>query len=220
MTDTERTDIATALADVRRAYRLLWAYQRHILNYNQFIRERLRFEHYYTHYQMSHPSNPELTWAWDLLQFVLIGFESVRRTTDDMSYPNGEWWNYPKANDALLYVLVESDTGFRDAYNRGKAEPNPTVFPDVLTTKSRLHLYLLLNRQDRLERLNWHEIVKAVGGKWPKPALVAAHPTVVGVNIYGEIFDLAALGDEKAVFKAVDNFAELAKTHLGIDLSL
>lgn len=212
-------DLSEALTDVRRAYRLLWAFQRRMLDYNRCIRDRLGFEHYDMHYCFSRPNSyPEKKWMWDWLPGVLVGFESVRRTSDLSSYPNGDWTNYLKAGDAALLVMVESDSEFLIASATGKGEPSPLKFSDVKTAKSRLHLRLIVNQVDRDEKLSWHYQVLPAVKSWPESGQVVDHPKVKGIVLTGEAYDLAELGDEEAVLAACDQFADNVSKKLGVKL--
>lgn len=211
--------LAEALTDVRRAYRLLWAFQRRMLDYNRCIRDRLGFEHYNMYYYGDRPnSDPEKKWMWDWLPGALVGFESVRRIADVSSYPNRDWTNHLKAGDAALLVMVESDSEFRTARATGKGEPNPLKFSDVKTAKSRLHLRLVVNQVDRDEKLNWHYQVLSTVKSWPEAGQMVDHPKVKGIVLYGEAYDLAELGDEEVVLAACDQFADNVSKKLGVKL--
>jgi hypothetical protein len=219
MVDAENRGLHAALADVRRAYRLLWAYQRRIIDYNRCIRERLGFEHYYVHYITSRPGHqPDRAWTWDLLPCMLLGFLSVRRKQEIALYPRGEWTNYPKAGDVLLEVLMESDSAFHHALATGKSEPNPLRFADVSESESRLHLRLALNQRDRSERLNWYYEILLPIQQWPASGKSSDHPSVGDVKLYSEVFNLEDLGNEDAVLKAVDRLSNAVQKTFAIAL--
>lgn len=79
MSNFESNDLNAALADVRRAYRLLWGYQKRILYIVAEIREQLGFIPSQVEYQFDTPDQKiedPRRWMWDALPFSMIGFEA------------------------------------------------------------------------------------------------------------------------------------------------
>lgn len=207
-------ELAHALADVRRAYRLLWAFQKRVTQYAAFIRERLGFERYNVDYAFDKPGRSiEGCWTWDLLPFTLIGLEGVKRVAAVERYPNGAWQNFPKRGDQLLYIHVVSDTALYDAYYNGDREPDPTHFAPAQDTRSELHLAVVENRVDRREAANWHDVILDQIETWPKHGQVL-EDAGARVGLYGEVIDLAEVPDQKTLAARVDGFAEAVKRHL------
>ena len=208
------SDLSAALSDVRRAYRLLWGFQKRILQYNAFIRERLGYARYTVDYQFGRlDKGIEGKWSWDLLPGALIGFEAVRLTALVDSYPQGEWWNYPKAGDRLLYVNVVADTALLEARERCSHEPNPLSFAAPESTRSELQLWVLENRADRTDRTNWQDSLVRRVATWPgHMEVVMDEATALG--LYCEIFDLIKIGDEDDLAVRIDEFAAAADNAL------
>ncbi|RJF83323.1 hypothetical protein D3877_01095 [Azospirillum cavernae] len=197
-----------ALADVRRAYRLLWSYQKRVLNIVAMIREQLGFVPHHIEYQFSRPGqrmeSPE-TWMWDALPFSLIGFDATNQ---------GD----PKAIGArLLYIEVVSDTGLMIEKDRGGGdwEPNPLVFSPLEESRSELLLYLVENRRNRRGDVSWrNNIMPEV--EWPLADGGHDYKTA-GVRTYGERIDLVELGDPVALSNRVELFRINADRELAGD---
>ncbi|WP_428483469.1 hypothetical protein [Rhodopila sp.] len=209
------TELAEALADVRRAYRLLWAFQKRILDYNRIIRERLEFSHWSSDspFKMS-TWNPETRSVWGMLPMVNISFRASRRR-DDTQYKNGKWSEYPRMNDAVLCVWSRSDTGM-PAF--ASTDPNPLTFRNVEECQTKLCLYLVLNRPNREIAVSlWgasehcFNIVAGAG-------TMVSHPKIDGIDIFGMDFDLAELPDEHALLKGIEAFSTAAGNALGVPL--
>ena len=201
----------TALADVRRAYRLLWAYQRRVMKYNQWIRDRLGFQKYNVEYLFNRPGGDlESRWSWDSLPFSSIGFESVRCVADPDTYERKEWMNYPKAGDALLYVEVVSDSAIKDA--SWSKEPDPLRFAPVEECRTELKVWLVVNRIDRSSITNWHHTLVKEAPEWPKQGEVVNDAR--GIDIYCDIIDLSAVDNQESLDRWIDEFAKAVEEKL------
>lgn len=207
MTDSDRNDLAAALADVRRAYRLLWGYQKRILHIVAEIREQLGFIPSWIEYQFDQADQKiedPRRWMWDALPFSMIGFEAEQ----------GE--DRGQRGSRLLYIDVVSDTGLAQekSRSRGNWEPKPDRFPSPEDCRSELRLYILQNSSDREdENFNWHRDVVVEVGRWTADG-TAYRDVSAGVLIYGETIDLVELGNRDALAARVERFHGNAQRQL------
>ncbi|WP_044549400.1 hypothetical protein [Azospirillum lipoferum] len=206
MTEANCNDLAAALADVRRAYRLLWGYQKRILHIVAEIREQLGFMPSLIEYQFDTPDQKiedPRRWMWDALPFSMIGFEAEQ----------GE--DRAQRGSRLLYIDVVSDTGLEQEADRcgDKWEPKPDRFQPPEDCRSELRLYILQNSRKRDENFNWHRDVVVEVGHW-KAEGTAYKDESTDVLIYGETIDLIELGNRAALAARIDRFHVSAQTLL------
>ncbi|WP_143961334.1 hypothetical protein [Litoribacter populi] len=101
-----KEDLETIFLDVRKAYRLLFAYQSRVLDIIKFIGNELNFT-----YQGGHPKYSDLTprsgkgtlenWAWDWLNIYCYGFNFKDKIISE--------------NETFRFsAILVSDTGFYD----------------------------------------------------------------------------------------------------------
>jgi hypothetical protein len=190
----DHLELSSALADVRRAYRLLWGFQRRMDDLANAFSQHLEFQNYY---------EKEKVGLWARLQMISYGYFFVRKTHRLEDYPSGDYVNFPQRNDMMLYIWLESDTEFTRAYERTKKEPIPTEFNDVNQSKSQLHAHLYLNKRDRREKTNWFDTSARTSNRIEYDRLTD-HKSVEDMQCYGCRWDLTDLGDEDAVLAAAD----------------
>lgn len=196
----DRSELSHALADVRRAYRLLWAYQRRMNDLATAFSHHLGFRSYY--------QEQEKTGGWSKLPMISFGYLSVRTVHPDSKYQNDKWWDYPRAGDMLLYLWLESDSGFTQSRkNSGKGEPNPLDFPSVDEAQTSLHADILLNEINRTEITNWAEIASKY---------VHRGTLLGGIKRCGLRFDVTDLGDEESVLASAEKLKSQAIGSFGI----
>ena len=192
----DRNELRSALADVRHAYRLLWAFQRRMDDLTTTFSRHLGFRDY--------GKLPENIGGWAKLPMISYEYLFVRATAKDQ----GGWNNLPRSGDMLLALWLQSDTEFTAAWERNRQEPNPLEFRDAeKEARSQLHARIFLNTQDRTESTNWLYIVERTAQKWQDQ--VTAHNKIEGITISPRVvFDLSDLGDEHAVLEAADTLKE------------
>lgn len=215
-------DLAAALTDVRRAYRLLWAYQKRVTQCATFIRDRLGFEHGYVDYQFRPPKNDiEHHWAWDGLPFALAGFVSTKRAAED----GGTGIKRAKRRqvaDLLLYVNVVSDTALEACLYEDdwQHEPDAAKLGQPESSNSELWLYLAKLHAGRAPSVATPKVVvERINneGCWPENGQTL-HNAAIGIDMYVEYIDLAALGDQDCLAARIDLFAENAARELSVVL--
>lgn len=190
-------ELATALTDVRRAYRLLWAYQRRVLDTVTRIAaafDDLSFVHWLPH-DFDRPAgastNPAEKWAGDLLPMLSASFLYLPSSADRTMANKGQW---------MLDVAVVSDSGYPEGDQL--SEPDPAKFEPVEVSNSSIELYVFQSLSRRPIRwINdlWH------GVEWPGHLQLqeSADPAA---RMFGMSFDLAGLGTADRIQTAVSKF--------------
>jgi len=185
----KKNELAAALVDVRRAYRLLHAYHRRLQDllhttHDFLMNDNFQFEHW-------SPINvsrlPQSTkpffgshWAWDMTPGYQV--ECVwRRSKEKASHK--------------IHVHAIADTGY-DASAEG--EPNPATFESAETSRSEIRVGLY---RARTKKPDW-------GAAWNLLSVKAnrkngdVHVVAVGNDEYSHRYfdvDIVELGDEHAV---------------------
>lgn len=147
------TDLHDAYADLRHATRVVWAYQRRVLDVLQVIRDAIpEMERYELHIGQYEEPHKALSinygpgwWAWDTMPFVDMAFHHLERDrADNWVSTRGTW---------LIEVRFWADTGYSWAPGR---EPDPSKFDPIEECQSRLML-TMLKGTDRPEVKAWRD---------------------------------------------------------------
>lgn len=192
-----RDELSAALTDVRRAYRLLWAYQRRMDDLTNTFARHLGFVDYWFE-----PDDKE---GWARLPMVSYGRAYLRYSSGE--YPRREYWNYPKPGDLMLNFWIESDSEHRRLGEQSswKREPNPIEFRDAAESKSLVHVDIFANLIDRQEITNWRDgILRPTYYLEHEDNRLVDHAKVPGIKIFTQTFDLVDLGDGDAIVDAAD----------------
>lgn len=129
-----REELSATLADVRRAYRLIHAYQRRVWDLLRVIdqtaaRGGLAFDHWQPMNVNAPPKAKtkffEWCWAWDFVPAYDLGCEWVGKAG--------------KKVVKRVFVIVKADTGYKQ---RGNKEPDAADFPPAEACATEVHLGL------------------------------------------------------------------------------
>jgi hypothetical protein len=201
-------DAKSALLDVRKAYRLIFLYQRRILDLVKVIKKQFE-QHVF--YQWSpcncdpppiRDSDPLKRWAWDFIP--MYDFSILYLPSNAAS--NGK----PQPGDWMLEIHFLTDDGFP---HEQEPEPNPsdpTEFRPVQSSASTVVLAAYL-------------CTKAVKGNWFwdvwnemdwQKEETKDYPDF-GIKLVYKRFPLADMLDEKAVRSAVEQFKEFCHHNFG-----
>jgi hypothetical protein len=194
-------DLQKALIDVRKAYRLLWIYQRHIVDVIGLISNLLQYSF----------------WRWDTSQ---IGRIPGRATTNP--FGEGEWiwstlplyrmsllyfpneldWNVQLRGQWMLEVFIESDTG--SSANEDETEPGPSSFIPADQSETVLRLYAWYCTQDG--SLDWFEDIWQKLD-WPEhDDELTEERSEAPVRVARKSFEMSSLYDRGRVERAVNEF--------------
>ncbi|WP_437947569.1 hypothetical protein WME98_43595 [Sorangium sp. So ce296] len=186
----KNVDLAGALADVRRAYRLLHAYHRRLCDLlqltDEFLAERgFEFDRWAPINVARLPQStkpffrPE-HWAWDLTPAYQV--ECV-------------WQGSSNGTHCKIHIHAIADTGYDDSCD---GEPDATSFKSAETAASELRIGLHRTRATKPDWSSaWSQLSRMANRKNG-----AEHKVRVGGDEYAyRYFDLnlAALGDEGAI---------------------
>jgi hypothetical protein len=206
---SENDALVAAFIDVRRAYRIIWMYQRRVLDLVSEIAEKFDLVFYAWSPQEydrlgRFTTDPTKNWAWDMLPLYNTSF---------LYLPEGADPNRIRAGDWMLEIAVISDQGYN-----GKAlengEVDASLFLPAEKTRSILGLYAW--RGTKALDCNWfNSIWDSEKMDWPKDGELAENARN-NIKIVGKVFELSSLSDYAAVEAAVANFKLLVGNKLGI----
>ena len=114
-------NLKASLSEVRKAYRLLYLYQRRVMDLVQFIGDEMGFDFISGHPWFGHPigtassANPNRS-AWDWLPMYYYDF-------------------YFEKGEMQLGIIVQADTGFFDSDNEEKSKIEDFGDPDHAETR-------------------------------------------------------------------------------------
>ncbi len=192
---TEEATLQTALADVRRAYRLLWCYQERLFDVVKTITGEfsdLRFYGWHSQNggRFDQGTNPLGRGAW--FAFPQMNVSHL--------YKSGDNPNRLMKGDWMLDIYIASDSGYDAAYN-ASGSTDPTEFPGVEESRSLLNLYAYCCTDDLPG--NWLTHVWHATD-WPEPDGKPVPSPDVPVTRIGRSFDIAELPDKDSVLRAVN----------------
>ncbi len=204
--------LAEALTDVRKAYRLLWNYQRRVFDVVRLVVDEFDDMSFY-YWQTMHSgrpcnsgANPMARWAWDMLPMVEASYLFLPGGIDRNATLPGQW---------MLEVNVSSDSGFEQ--NDDRTEPDPADFADAAASTSTITLYAWYCTGQT--SLNWFNGIWR-NTEWPAEEgdwfVEHAEPPF---KIFGRRIDLAHLPDQASVTTAAASFRADASARFGVPLA-
>ncbi|MDI9849517.1 hypothetical protein QM467_15785 [Rhodoblastus sp. 17X3] len=205
---TGNSELSLALLDVRRAYRLLWSYQRRMLDMMCVIADAFE-EHEFYVWEPSYfeppckrTRDPSKHWAWDMLPMVNMAY---------LCLPEGADRNHPKKGQWMLEILLTSDSGFE--LSETENEPDSKTFAPAENAESTLTLLAWQCTADT--DLNWHAKMWAAHD-YPEGDDVLTDLDEMPFRVLSKTFELSTLADRNAVRAAVAQFQALVDEKMGI----
>jgi hypothetical protein len=201
-------ELGKALTDVRKAFRLLWVYQRRLLDIIHVITDQFDHKFYCWDAMGGRPpgrmtTDPTDEWAWSMLPFYQLCLLYLPPNVTVGQIKKGEW---------LLEISIQSDDGY--PVGEEENEPDPTLFPNAEASGSFLYLRAWYCKQPL--KLNWYSQVWRET-EWP--AVEFADVPKLAVAIVEKSLSLAALGDKEAVEASIADFKGLLHKHLGLSFA-
>ena len=200
--------LSEALTDVRKAYRLVWSYQRRLLDLAKIVLGAFPEHEFYAWRPRVGDPPPQLTgnpmqrWAWDFLPLAEVCF---------LFLPGGADRNAPKAGEWMVELRVRVDSGHEGYEEEG--EVDPARFKRAEDSASTLWLYMWLC--DEGVSKNWYNWVWQ-RGPWPVvDGTSVPHPDGP-FRIVGRQVDLATLPDRASLEAMVADFRTMATQALGV----
>jgi len=197
------SDFAKALVDVRKAYRLLFMYQKNILSTiekfsGEFDAEPCWWTPVHNYPPVQRSSNVFERSAWDLLPLYSTGFLFKKSGTHMENHEPGDW---------LLSLELMTDS----EYEWDRAEPNPVNFEDAESSSSYL-IASIFYCAKALESQHWYYGIWN-NEEYPEDG-VDAYTTERNIVVVKKDIDLHELENENAIGAEVNAFKQLLKDHL------
>jgi hypothetical protein len=195
-------DLQHALIDVRKAYRLIWLYQRRVVDIIRLITDTLgyRFYHWDTEDSIGRMPGQTTTdpfsegrWIWATLPLYRMSLLYLPTTLE---------WNVQKKGEWMLEIFVETDTGA--AEREDESEPTPSEFKAADQSETFLRLYAWYCTGD--ENSDWFSNIW-YKLDWPEQddEVTVEHPAVP-VRIVRKSLELSKLADRASVERAIAEF--------------
>jgi len=200
-------DLSSSLADVRRAYRLIWGYQRRIMDLVQIFEDEFPSHEFYAWSPLSFARPTQLTtspihkWAWDGLPFYKASFLYALAGSDPNHHRVGEW---------LFEVTLDADN-VDFAPLRG--EPDASKFPDAETTASTVKLIAWKCVENGT--FNWYHDLWSKG-EWPPVDEVSFEQPNYAVKSLSITVELDELPDREAALTLIARFKAATFDQLGL----
>ena len=195
----ENDDVARALVEVRKAYRLLYVYQCRVIDMMKAIAGGLGCQFYWQGFRA--PRDEPLEKPIALLPMWINCFLFLPEKQHHTALKKGDW---------MLSLRLISDTTFTPPDWDG--DPDITKLPSFESAKSVLQFHVYLSLEDQQRDWNY--------GVWNSlgwPPIDEVHDFDHGIRTYAQVFDLAALATKAAIDAAVSEFKEQLRVKLGID---
>ena len=123
---TTTNDFTNSLIDVRKAYRLLFLYQKRVMELVQFMGDTLSFSYQggWSRFSSNTPRNSKGSldnWSWDWLNMYFYEFNFAIKEIDK--------------NKIKFSILLQSDTGYYDSQSDSKVNVESFLLPENSETK-------------------------------------------------------------------------------------
>lgn len=206
-----QTDLVGALTDVRKAYRLIWLYQRRVVDIIRLISDRLgyRFFRWETQDHIGRmpgqvTKNPfgQGEWIWATLPLYRMSLFYLPTALD---------WNVQKSGQWMLEVVLETDTGAKYT-EEDDSEPSPVEFAPADKSETLLRLYAWYCTKDgNLDWFHeiWHELDYPEQDDDP-----TTENASIPIRIIRRSLDLSKLPDRPSVERALAEFQEVVAQKL------
>ncbi len=190
MEPLKQHELSAALVDVRKAYRLLYHYQKRVLDLVQFIGDNLGFAHRGGYPKFSSPSpgngRGKLNlWAWDWLNMYLYEF-----------YMGKSKINH---KELALSIVIQSDTGYFDQESKTKSRIDVEKFNNPENSKTRLIIVVGHN--------TWNPDIFSNPNKFLTSNENSYVYEVDDKRICAKAYDLSLFVDEQSTLKQIDDFS-------------
>lgn len=188
-------ELEKALCDVRKAYRLVAAYQRRILDMAKKIQDMLEykpctFDHPYI--SLRKQSIPSSRWSIDMLPLYNDLY---------MLYlPQKGDFNHAKIDEWMLELVFVNDTGFKIVNNE---EPDPLNLESPENCCSRLWLRAFGIKEAMENAHWWAEVHQKI--QWPDDGQSCETEKLWAA---GKSYNLATIPDEQALERVIAEFKQ------------
>lgn len=202
-------EVDTALLDVRKAYRLVYLYQRRVLDLCDEIKkalsENLVFYFWAPSLYRSPPVRDDQSLcvrdAWVFLPLYDFCVFYLPEGVHNQDHNAGDW---------MLTVRISADSGYPDS---GPREPDPLHFKDVASCESTVRLYVYYCSEPF--KGNWYfEVFE--GNQWPRDDGVGTFNR--GIRTFGFKVSLSKMSNAEGVWECVERFSKEVRAALPLKL--
>jgi hypothetical protein len=201
---TKGDGLKNALGEVRKAYRVLYAYQKRALDISAEVAVSLQlqffFSWYYPHLAPKPNKTPFDASAWDFLP--LVDF-SVFFSNSGNGY-------FSRKGDWMLEIRVISDSAYTEAWDLSKVGPLEISTEDA---DSYVMIYGWIRTQRGTGK--WMDVHEA--GDWPEAGKLVL---MDGAKAYGHRFEFADLADPASLKTALSKLTATLRKKLGLRLKV
>jgi hypothetical protein len=208
---TPRPDLLRALVEARKAYRILYAYQRRVLDLCSEIADLLQLEFFsswsYPNGTPRYRKNPTQYDAWSFLPLV------------DMSvfFSSSGEGSYSSKGDWMLEFRVISDSAYKDAWEASGSKVAPLdTFSSADKTESYMLTYGWLRTKSGTG--DWTRDIHS-NADWPEPGKILKRDDL-GVTAYCQRLEFTDLLDRASVRKHVEKLTADFQRKIGVRLSI
>lgn len=198
MEESKKQELNQSLVDVRKAYRLLYHYQRRVIDLAYFIGNSLKLKPvsgnpWFSEATFNRTSARQGRWAWDWLGMYYYNFYFENVLNDDRKVQFG--------------VIIQSDTGYFDSEKSKKLNLNDFNSPEQAETR-----IILAASQG-----NWDS--KAIREtKFFKTDIVEYLPLCDNndwseAKIFAKAYPLSEFIDEQSSLEIINGFKEVCAQH-------
>lgn len=209
-----RNDLTNALVEVRKAYRILYAYQKRVLDTCSRIVDSLECEgeQLQPSYAWCYPESPRIGGTKDLLSFEALDLLPLKHAS--LFVTNTGDHSFSRKGNWLFEIRIVSDSDYSDLPEKEPA--NGFTFAPPESTDTYLMIYL------------WKRITKGTGdwgndvlGKvdWPKAGKLITHHKV-GAQVYGIRLEFADVDDEPSTEKTLREVAAKLTKQLNVQFNI
>ncbi len=188
---TSIDNINAALVDVRKAYRLLYLYQRGVLCLTEEIADALGFKFFswqsYFDRRSTRKTSPSEKWVWDMLPMYKAWFLFSQEASDPK----------PKKGECFLEISLLSDNGYPENADN---EPNPLEFEKTVADS------------DTCIKLVVFQTVKDLDHDWYyfwKKYEYSDFPSIGIETVADKEYRLAELSDQESLNSVLKNFQSI-----------
>lgn len=197
MSDLNYTELSQAIANVRKAYRLLHDYQKRILDTVNFIGSNLNFEF-------------QSGWAW-------FSKDQGNKNNKSLNRSGWDWLNMYEYEfffgdqnvngiEFRFSILHQADTGYYDGLNSKK--DSPLKFPEANESISRL--IFMVGRNNYWDPRN--VLSEKLRGK------NLDEFSDENQNLFGKAYEMKCFINEDSTRKTIANFVQFCKEKYGLDI--
>jgi hypothetical protein len=200
---TKGDELTGALCEVRKAYRVLYAYQKRALDICLEIADYLQLQFFYSWYFPAIAPRPRMTpfksGSWDFLPLADANM-LFSKSGDESFSKRGDW---------MIEIRIVSDSAYKDAWEPSGSTVNPLEdFASPESSETYLMIYGWIRTQN--ERGKWIDVHDAA--PWPEPGKLLS---LDAMAVYGKRPEFAELADSSSMEKALRKMTAELQSRLG-----